>query len=109
MASTQTYSEQTAREIDSEVRRIVNEQYERSKKILLERREGLDKIAEALLEHETLDLADVDNLLAGGSITRAPPPKSPPPPTDKGEKEKPKKGGILGALGNVAKPEPGKA
>jgi len=110
MASTQTYSEQTAREIDSEVRRIVNEQYERTKKILLERREALGKIAEALLEHETLDLADVDNLLAGGSITRAPPTKSPPPPVaDKDEPEKARKGGILGGLGGLAKPEAGKA
>ena len=78
-------------------------------KILLERREGLDKIAEALLEHETLDLADVDHLLAGGSITRPPPPKAPPPSADKGEKEKAKKGGILGGLGGVPKAEPGKA
>jgi cell division protease FtsH len=109
MASTQTYSEQTAREIDSEVRRIVNEQYERAKKILLERREALGKIADALLEHETLDLADVDNLLAGGVITRAPPPRSPPPPVDPGDKDKVKKGGILGGLGGVPKPEPGKA
>jgi cell division protease FtsH len=110
MASTQTYSEQTAREIDSEVRRIVNEQYERTKKILLERREALGKIADALLEHETLDLADVDLLLAGGSITRAPPTRSPPPPAaEKGEPEKVKKGGILGGLGGLTKPEAGKA
>jgi cell division protease FtsH len=110
MASTQTYSEQTAREIDSEVRRIVNEQYERAKKILLERREGLDKIAEALLEYETLDLADVDVLLGGGAINRPPPPKSPPPSaTATGDKEKVKKGGILGGLGGLPKAEPGKA
>jgi len=109
MASTQTYSEQTAREIDSEVRRIVNEQYERAKKILLERREALDKIADALLEYETLDLADVDVLLAGGTINRPPPPKSPPPSATTGEKEKAKKGGILGGLGGLPKAEPGKA
>jgi cell division protease FtsH len=110
MASTQTYSEQTAREIDSEVRRIVNEQYERAKKILLERREGLDKIADALLEYETLDLADVDVLLAGGTINRPPPPKSPPPSAPAtGEKDKAKKGGILGGLGGLPKAEPGKA
>ena len=109
MASTQTYSEQTAREIDSEVRRIVTEQYERAKKILLERREALDKIAEALLEHETLDLADVDVLLAGGSINRPPPPKGPQPPAaTTGEKEK-AKGGILGGLAGLGKAEPGKA
>jgi len=88
----------------------VNEQYERAKKVLLERREGLDKIAEALLEYETLDLADVDVLLAGGAINRPPPPKSQPPSSSAtGDKEKAKKGGILGSLGGLPKAEPGKA
>jgi cell division protease FtsH len=108
MAHTQTYSEQTALEIDAEVRRIVTEQYERAKRILTENREALDKIADALLEHETLDLADVDALLAGGSITRPPPPKS-PPPADRPDQQKTKKPGLLDALGGMAKPEPGKA
>ena len=108
MASTQTYSEQTAREIDAEVRRIVTEQYERATKILNERRTELDKIAEALLEYETLDLADVDVIMAGGTISRPPPPKSPPAP-DRGEKDKAKKPGLLDALGGLPKAEPGKA
>jgi cell division protease FtsH len=105
MASVQTYSEQTAREIDAEVRRIVTEQYDRAKKVLLEHRATLDRIAQALLEHETLDAADIDKLMAGGTIDRAPPPKPPSPTADR---EKPKKPGLLDALG-VAKPEPGKA
>jgi len=108
MASTQTYSEQTAREIDAEVRRIVTEQYERATKILNDHRQEVDKIAEALLEYETLDLADVDVIMAGGNITRPPPPKS-PPPSDRGEKEKAKKPGLLDALGGLPKAEPGKA
>jgi len=42
-------------------------------------------------------------------IARSPPPRSPPPPVDPGDKDKVKKGGILGGLGGVPKPEPGKA
>jgi cell division protease FtsH len=73
MAVAQTYSEQTAREIDAEIHRIVTEQYERAKKILLERREALDRVAAALLEYETLDAPDIDVLMEGGTISRPPP------------------------------------
>ncbi len=71
MTTTQGYSEQTAQDIDAEVRRIVTEQYERAKKVLVEHREQLARIADALLEYETLDAADIDVLMAGGTITRA--------------------------------------
>jgi cell division protease FtsH len=107
MASVQTYSEQTAREIDAEVRRIVTEQYERAKKVLLDNQATLNRIAEALLDHETLDTADIEKLIAGGSIERPPPAR--PPAAPSAEKEKPKKPGLLDALGGVPKAEPGKA
>jgi cell division protease FtsH len=107
MASVQTYSEQTAREIDAEVRRIVTEQYERARKVLLDNQGTLNRIAEALLEHETLDTSDIEKLMAGGSIERPPPTRPPPAPTG-AEKEKARKPGLLDALG-VPKPEPGKA
>jgi cell division protease FtsH len=108
MASVQTYSEQTAREIDAEVRRIVTEQYERAKKVLLDNQSTLNRIADALLEHETLDTSDIEKLMAGGSIER-PPPARPPAAPSGVEKEKAKKPGLLDALGGVPKPEPGKA
>jgi len=75
MGAVQTYSEQTARDIDAEVHRIVIEQYARAKKVLLESRPVLDKIADALIEYETLDASDIDVIVAGGSISRPPPPK----------------------------------
>jgi cell division protease FtsH len=102
-------SEQTAREIDAEVRRIVMEQYERAKKVLLENQAMLNKIAETLLEYETIDAADIDVLMAGGSIARPPPPKAPPAPSDGKGAEKAKKPGLLDALGGLPKAEPGKA
>jgi cell division protease FtsH len=65
-----TLSEDTARRIDAEIRRIVVAQYERATKLLNERRKELDQISEALLEYETLDGDDIDNLLRGGKIDR---------------------------------------
>jgi cell division protease FtsH len=97
MTTTQAYSEQTARDIDAEVRRIVTEQYERAKAVLLEQRTILNRIADALIEYETLDASDIDVLMAGGAISRAPPvkPASVPP------QEKGKRGGLLDAVGGM--------
>ena len=49
------YSEDTAKEIDHEVRRLVGEQHQLALKVLRDNREQLDRLAEALLERETLD------------------------------------------------------
>jgi cell division protease FtsH len=76
MQSVATFSEHTAQEIDTEVRRIVHEQYARAKKILLDNQDTLNKIADALLEYETIDSSDIDVLMSGGSISRPPPTKS---------------------------------
>ena len=61
-------SEETARRIDEEIQRIITEQYERAKKIISEHRPALDKIAEALLEHETLEGRHVLEILEYGEI-----------------------------------------
>jgi cell division protease FtsH len=68
------YSEQTAQEIDSEIRRIVMENYQRAKSIVIENLDKLKLIAEALLERETLDGAEIDVLLAGGRLEATPTP-----------------------------------
>ncbi len=49
------YSEQVASEIDKEVRRVVDESYQRAKRLLTEHRHALDAIAKRLLEKETID------------------------------------------------------
>ena len=67
------YSEQTAREIDAEIRRIVMENCEQAKKIVLGNLDKLRLIADALLERETLDGSEIDLLLAGGKLERTPP------------------------------------
>jgi len=65
IAQHQDYSEQTAIEIDAEVKRIVMECYERARRLVTENLDKLERIAKALLEHESLDGDDVDALIAG--------------------------------------------
>jgi cell division protease FtsH len=64
----QAYSEETARRIDAEVFRIVDEQYRRAKEVIIAHRATLDKIAAALLEHETLEGRHVLELLQFGEM-----------------------------------------
>ena len=56
------YSEQTAQLIDEEVKRIVNEQYQRAKDIILAHRDQLLQLAEMLVEHEVVFTEDVESI-----------------------------------------------
>jgi cell division protease FtsH len=62
------YSEDTAREIDAEVKRIVLENYERAKKLLRENLPALHSLAEALLEYESLDGGQIDRVMRGEKL-----------------------------------------
>ncbi len=64
----QGYSEETARKIDAEVSRIIDDQYRRAKDIIVSRRDVLDKIAAALLEFETIEGKHVLEVLQFGEI-----------------------------------------
>jgi cell division protease FtsH len=59
------YSEATAIEIDNEIRRIVQENYQRTRKILEDNLEGVTRVAEALLEKETLEGGEIRLLTFG--------------------------------------------
>jgi cell division protease FtsH len=72
ITQTPEYSEKTAQEIDDEVKRIVDESYGRAKKILEDRIDILHRIANALLERETLDAAEIKVILAGGTLEPLP-------------------------------------
>ena len=58
------YSEDTARVIDAEIKRIIDEAYNKAKKTLLDNRDQLDLLAKTLMEKETLDAAEVKQLLS---------------------------------------------
>ncbi|HEY6273586.1 MAG TPA: ATP-dependent zinc metalloprotease FtsH [Terriglobales bacterium] len=65
LAQHRDFSEETAKEIDSEVRRFVGAAYESAKKIILENREALTRIAEALLDREILDANELKMIIEG--------------------------------------------
>ncbi len=73
VAKQQNVSDETARVIDAEVKRFVDEAHKRALDLLKEHRDGLDRLAEALLEYETLDGKDIDTLIAGGTLDRESP------------------------------------
>jgi len=73
IAQHQEYSEQTALEIDAEVRRIVSEQYERAKQIILGHMPALKRLADALIEYETIEGDEVQLLIEGKPLLREPP------------------------------------
>ncbi|HVI92671.1 MAG TPA: AAA family ATPase, partial [Anaeromyxobacter sp.] len=75
MSAVQTFSEQTSRDIDAEVHRIVTDQYGKAKQILVDNQSVLNKIADALIEYETLDASDIEVIMSGGALSRPPPPK----------------------------------
>ena len=57
------YSEQTAQQIDEEVRRIIEDLQKRARSILSQKKAGMDRVAHALIERETLDRQQLDRLL----------------------------------------------
>ncbi len=72
MGHVKNYSESTAVDIDNEIRRIVQENYERARQLLGARREELNRLAEALLERETMDGAEIRRLIFGEEPVPAP-------------------------------------
>ena len=63
----------TRRELDEEVRRIIDQQYEHARKLIEDNRDKLERVAKSLLEYETLDCAQVKQLMAGEEL----PPRRP--------------------------------
>ena len=91
MARTKVYSESTASEIDEEIKRLIDGGYKTAQNIIITNRDKLEVIANALLEHETLDRAQVEEIVKTGKFT-------PPPP-------KPQNGTLMGAPAGTPLPE----
>jgi cell division protease FtsH len=73
------YSEQTAQEIDNEVKRIISEAYRTAKNLIDTNRDKLEMIAKALLEFETLDGTQVEDIVSKGTFTPTQKPSDPGP------------------------------
>jgi len=70
MPSEKEYSEKTAESIDSEVKKITNEAFEKAKQLAETNKDKLEQIAKALLKYETLDADDVTLILEGGQLDK---------------------------------------
>jgi len=71
VAQQRNISDETARIIDEEVRKLVETGQETSRKILTEKIDDLHKVAKGLLEYETLSAEDISNILSGKEVIRA--------------------------------------
>src|SRR2546421_3596709 len=74
------YSDEIAREIDEEVRRIIESAHQRAKEILTEHQQDLTKISEILVRRETIEKEEFEALLAGKSEDEVFPPEEPSGP-----------------------------
>jgi cell division protease FtsH len=84
------YSEAVAQEIDSEVRRIVSEAFEKAKGVLTRHRDKLDAVAQRLIDVETIDSDEFKAIMSGSVPPSSPPPSdSPAPQPGKPEVESP--------------------
>ena len=81
MARSKDYSEKTAQEIDNEVKRIIDEAYRRAREIIDGNRDKLELIANCLLEYETLEGFQVEEIVRTGKFTPPPPAPEVTPPT----------------------------
>ncbi len=73
VTKTTTMSESTMQKVDQEVRKIIDEQYAQARKLIEDNREKIHAMAKALLEWETIDSDQLDDIIAG---------KPPRPPKD---------------------------
>ncbi len=71
IASDRDFSDSTAATIDEEVRKLVDEAYRRAKDVLVTNKHVLDKLAEMLIEKETVDAEELQEVLANNDVKMA--------------------------------------
>jgi cell division protease FtsH len=64
------YSEETAKAIDEEVKKLIDTLYEETRQILISNRDKVEAIAKALVKYETLDSSNIDQLMQGKNLTK---------------------------------------
>ncbi len=101
------YSDEIAREIDDEIRRIVEEAHQNAKEVLTSHRDNLTRLSKLLLVRETIEREEFEQLLAGGSEEEVfgPPTPSEPEPEPEPEPER----RPVGEARPIPRPRPGLA
>jgi len=93
VTKTTSMSEQTMQKVDSEVRRIIDQQYSLARKLIEDNQDKMHAMAKALLEWETIDSDQLDDIMAG---------REPRPPKDWTPRTPPNSGGGSGGAPAVA-------
>jgi cell division protease FtsH len=82
------YSEETAKAIDEEVKKLIDQTYDECRQMLETNRDKVEAVAKALLKYETLDANDIDRIMRGDNLTR-------PTVADLLEKEQNRRGTVI--------------
>ncbi len=80
LIETRNYSEEIAYEIDKETRKIIDECYDHARQVITEARDKLERIAQALLEKESLEGSQLERVMAGEPLEPETPAAPQPPP-----------------------------
>ena len=85
------YSEKTAEAIDEEIRRLIDEGYQKAVEIITEHRDVLDRMARALIQYETLDGDNLERVFRGEPPLEGGTPAETPrhEPAESGQRERP--------------------
>ena len=96
--SSKSISEATQQKVDAEIKRILDEQYAVARKLIEKNKKKIEAMAKALLDFETIDSDQINDIMAGKKVR--------PPKPSKGYDSKPTKGGgSQGTSGNIS-PQP---
>jgi cell division protease FtsH len=115
MSAEPDYSEEVAREIDEEIRRVIEEAHERAQAVLKEHMDELHRLSAILIERETIDKDQFLRLLEGASEEEVFADEAPPePPAEEKPKERrpaptPKPFPVPGAMMQPPPPDPAKS
>jgi cell division protease FtsH len=92
------YSEETAKAIDEEVKKLIDSLYEETRRIIEANRERVDALAKALIKYETLDTSEVDRIMRGEPLNK-------PSVADLLEKEHGRRATVIAPAENPADPD----
>jgi len=114
MGNDPDYSDEIAREIDDEIRRVIEEAHDTAHRVLREHMDELHQLSAILIERETIDKDQFERLLAGESEDSIFPEEAPPTPTQKHDAEeeerkrkpKPQPRPVPGVAMQPPKPDP---
>jgi len=98
--SSKSISEATQQKVDNEIKSILDQQYAVARKLIEKNKKKIEVMAKALLEFETIDSDQINDVMAGKKV------RPPKPSRGSSPKAKPKDGGSSGSAAPITAPQP---